>query len=216
MSISNIEKLELVEKWTESLDCLGEYGFNTFIEEREEFSFCSWRGKASLDYKGFQFNSGATKVVIIDEDCDWVLKIPYDKMINHCQLEVENYEKAVAEGVEDAFAETFFLMEYKGAPCYAMRKAECNEEAIEESFYDIALGKDYDYMNMDSDERYEYASNLDIDEKVDMILKDFYNEDFIERVNNFIYINGINDLHMGNIGYLNNRLVYVDYSGYCA
>ena len=119
------------------------------------------------------------KLVIIDEDNDWALKIPFcDKACDYCALEAENYKKAVEAGVEEVFAACYFLMEYEGAPCYIMEKVSCDEEAVESDFYEI--GSDKLFGEMDEDEIYSYLGSMDSDEIIDELLEFYYDEGFLE------------------------------------
>src|SRR5574344_1600230 len=83
--------------WTETLDSLCSNGFSQFLDNRTGDEFEIW------------LNGGGREV----------LKIPFcDKSCDYCEIEAENYQKAVKEGVEEPFAECYFLMEYESTPCY--------------------------------------------------------------------------------------------------
>jgi hypothetical protein len=200
--------------WTKTLDILCSNGFSQFLDNRtgEEFEiWLSGGGIGVLD--NITYGWGASKVAIIDEDNDWVLKIPFcNKSKDYCQLEAIYYGQAVKEGVEEPFAECYFLMEYEGAPCYIMEKVNCDEQAIESDFYEICSDKLSGQMS--EDEINDYLGSMDTDEILDQILEFYYEAGFLQKVNVFLSENSINDLHTGNLGYRGDKLVFVDYSGY--
>ena len=43
---------------------------------------------------------------------------------------------------------------------------------------------------------------------------EFFGEEILKQLNKFIDAYGINDLHTSNVGYIGNRPVLIDYSGY--
>lgn len=200
--------------WTETLDILCSNGFSQFLDNRTEREFEIWfngGGREILD--NITYNWGASKVAIIDEDNDWVLKIPFcNKSRDYCEIEAENYQKAVKEGVEEPFAECYFLMEYESAPCYIMEKVNCDEEAVESDFYEI--GSDKLSGQMSEDEISDYLYSMDTGEILGLLLESYYEVGFLQKVNAFLSENSINDLHMANLGYRGDKLVFVDYSGY--
>ena len=154
--------------------------------------------------------SGATKAVIIDEDYDYVLKIPFlmESGQNYCQIELENYVNAKQDNLEAYFAETFYLGEYEGAQCYASKKADCDDiegrvsDEIRESYPDMS---DEDFNS--------YIGDCWGEEIVEEAMKNCAGDNW-GRLYDFLYDNGINDLHYGNIGYIDGSLVYIDFSGY--
>ena len=199
--------------WTETIKVLCSYGFSQFLNNRTESEFILWEESSGENLGNISYSYGASKLVIIDDDNDWVLKIPFcDKRCDYCALEAENYKKAVKAGVEEPFAACYFLMEYEGAPCYVMEKINCNEQAIESDFYEIGLDKLSGKMS--EDEIYSYLGSMDTDEILNQLLEFYYEAGFLCEVNDFLSINNINDFHTGNLGYRGDKLVFVDYSGY--
>ena len=199
--------------WIQNIKILCSNGFSQFLNNRTESELTLWEESSLEDLENISYSYGATKLVIIDDDNDWVLKIPFcDKACDYCALEAENYKKAVEAGVEEGFAACYFLMEYEGAPCYIMEKVSCDEETVESDFYEIGSNKFSDEMN--EDEIYSYLGSMDGDEIVDQLLEFYYDEGFLKKVNIFLSQNKINDLHTGNVGYRGEQLVLTDYSGF--
>lgn len=200
--------------WSKILEALCSSGFSQFLNHRTETEFVNWYNMFGNELiENVTFGWGASKLVIIDEDNDWVLKIPFcNKSKDYCQLEAIYYEQAVKEGVEEPFAECYFLMEYEGAPCYVMEKINCDEQAVESDFYEIGLDKLSGQMS--EDEISDYLGSMDTDEILGQLLEFYYEADFLQKVNAFLSENSINDLHTANLGYRGDKLVFVDYSGY--
>ncbi len=199
--------------WTQTLNVLCSNGFSQFLNNRTEAEIMLWENSSYENLGNITCSYGLSKLALIDENNDWVLKIPFcDKARDYCALEAENYKKAVEAGVEEAFAACYFLMEYEGAPCYIMEKVDCDEEAVESDFYEIGSNKLSGEMN--EEEIYSYLGSMDGVEIVDQLLESYYDEDFLEDINIFLSQNEINDLHTGNVGYRGTNLVFVDYSGY--
>lgn len=199
--------------WTETIKALCSYGFSQFLNNRTESEFILWENSSDENLENISYSHGVTKLVIIDDDNDWVLKIPFcDKAHDYCALEAENYKKAVEAGVEEGFAACYFLMEYEGAPCYIMEKVNCDEEVVESDFYEI--GSNRLSGEMSEEEIYNYLGSMDGDEIVDQLLEFYYDEGFLKDVYTFLSQNKINDLHTGNVGYRGANLVFVDYSGF--
>lgn len=163
----------------------------------------SWADSIVLD-------SGATKAVIIDEDYDYVLKIPFfmESGWNYCQIELENYVSAKQDNLETYFAEIFYLGEYEGAQCYASKKADCDD--IEGRVSDEIRES---YPDMSDEEFSSYIDNSWTEEVVAEAMENYVGDDW-DKLCDFLHENDINDLHYGNVGYINGSLVYIDFSGY--
>lgn len=153
---------------------------------------------------------GATKAVIIDEDYDYVLKIPFlmESGWDYCQIELENYISAKQDNLEAYFAETFYLGEYEGVQCYASKKADCDD--IEGRVSDEIRES---YPDMSDEEFSSYIDNSWTEEVVAEAMENYAGDDW-GRLYDFLNDNNINDLHYGNVGYINGSLVYIDFSGY--
>ena len=208
--------LSLKERWTRILDNLCLNGFGTFLSNSTLDQYFDWLEEAEGQRNGspdffdeISFKSGLTKLVLID-DGDWVLKIPFSNKKDHCKMEVRNYMEAVKEGFDNNFAATFFLMTYEGAPCYIMEKAECDETDIEDKYYDSLM----ETGAMSESDVYSCLGSMDSCTIVGELLELNYGRETFERFQDFLDKNGINDLHTGNVGFLRDLLVLIDYSGY--
>ena len=181
----------------------------------------------------FNYAYGATKCVIIPNETDYVIKIPFDGYIDfdedghqdfywfyngggeegwdYCWLEKEYYN----EIIEDSEFKDFFLIpEYVYTnitpwPIYIQKKAALCEDEKEgkvryssiDSLYKVRTESKVTRCNLPDTWRAVALENLNGDiEKLDRFLT------FLQ--NNF------SDLHHGNIGYIDNHAVIVDFGGF--
>lgn len=162
----------------------------------------------------FTIESGCSKAVIIPAEGNFVFKIPLMFDVNnynclstdYCAEEVSQYKEAKIEGMEYAFVKTVPFDEMKikyGAPLpfYIQDKVEVFDK----------WGK-YDEIYDEMAEKYENTLRLP-----SLWIEDFCNAYGVESFEDFgIFVcnSGINDLHSGNVGYLDGMPVVFDYSGY--
>lgn len=187
----------------------------------------------AIDWKKtgvFDYEFGATKLVIIPANYDFVIKIPFNggwssysceyeyfKCENYCEEEIDIYYNAKDNGFEQFF---FPLkeIEYKNNIVYIQEKVDnvyCDEETKAYSNYDskqIIL----DSRSKHSGRELSYAlDKLPLDWEatcLDTLNGDILAfEDFIRFLSEYGIIN---DLHEGNIGYKNGHPVIFDYGGY--
>lgn len=199
------------------------------------------------------WDSGATKLVIIPNEENYVIKIPFEGSDecscdcsavceccdcsvcmysnrwdcsqiqsasrssysgaptangwDYCAAELLNYEAAEDEDLADCFAKVELICTIHSHPIYKQEKAE--------------LYSDHNHKYEEGDERTsstrEYCNRNNIH-----IFNLIWQSDFIdyfgfEKFNAFMdFINNssINDLHCGNVGYIGDRPVLIDYSGF--
>ena len=225
--------VELRERFGNLLDILCKnYNLGDYIDGScPEDIECSWEGyndaAAQLDIWS---GSGATKFVIGTDDCDYIIKFcPNSEDFDYCAREVEVYEEAVRAGYADKFAWCAKLFDYEfndwcTLPIYVMEWCQCSYDRIDDEMDDWHYTK--------------YCSSRGIEKSDDAIIA-YDNEgrggqDYEERmmewafsvwgldyknpkhygICEFMKSMFINDIHAGNWGWCNNRLVLVDYSGY--
>lgn len=192
---------------------------NIFAMLKEDFNY-SFKGcrfsdlftEADLYEKGYTYESGAVKYCIFHEDFgDFVVKFttePFD----YCEREYTNYLAAVDAGLDYFFPYTDFLGEINGVKFFIQERAECDNEAISSIWYDN-LREDY-VSEEDEDEDiinekiWDMIYDLEDDQRA---LYCFGNE---EKLIDFLGEYCINDLHEGNFGYIGDRLVIIDFSGF--
>ena len=203
----------LIAQFEEILDCLvANYNFDKVIFSNKYSDISEWERYYSRDTKniGVEVTYGCTKIVVIPNEGEWVLKVPinYEKE-DFCKIEVENYKKAKRNDLGDFFCEAHFLMNYYNAPCYIMRRAQVDESNL---FSDVRR-----YMSSEGFTEEEIEDKMyDLDD--DDILYDFfcsyYQVDFVDKLMSFLSKEKINDIHSENMGYYGDRPIIFDYSGY--
>lgn len=171
-----------------------------------------------------QYCYGATRLVIWDDNCDYVLKIALDEVFEkYNKHEVEVYKDAVNEGLEDNFAWCDCYIE----PCededfynpgvYVMEYLEGTDEEI----YDRAWQHGYTRFceengredSVDSIDAYYEEGYDDNDVLMELFTADWSISEKYD-FNTFLYDNNINDIHSANVLYRGDRLVICDYAGY--
>ena len=177
----------------------------------------------------FDWEDGASKLVIIPNDKNYVIKIPfnagcspnedmndmeyYDFSQNYCETEVDLYNKIMDEN--PLFAQFFLPLtrveEFKEYSVYVQPKCstylKSKDDEIKSSYSAESLNK-VTFANLD------YKSSIPEDWVAGVleILKDI---NLVQEFFDFLYKYDIMfDLHRGNIGYCNNRPIILDYAGF--
>ena len=184
----------------------------------------------------FILASGVSKVAIIPKEKNYVIKIPYygkyrksngikyfdpyfssiSKSSDYCKSEEIIYNKAKANGLDTFFAEIEQIGKIKSIPIYVQRKAVI--------FEDVYYPEDDEEENLNEHEISIFKtittkySDLVEDEYLPLSwMKDFicsYGELAFDKLYNFLSDNNIQDLHSENIGYICEKPVLVDFSGF--
>ena len=184
----------------------------------------------------FILASGVSKVAIIPKEKNYVIKIPYygkyrksngikcfdpyfssiSKSSDYCKSEEIIYNKAKANGLDTFFAEIEQIGKIKSIPIYVQRKAVI--------FEDVYYPEDDEEENLNEHEISIFKtittkySDLVEDEYLALSwMKDFicsYGELAFDKLYNFLSDNNIQDLHSENIGYICEKPVLVDFSGF--
>ena len=183
--------------------------------------------------KPFDYATGATKGVLIFEQLGFVIKIPFcrntedcyynsayseyeccyftgadtDNGWDYCEAEADKYQRAKEEGISMCFAKTEKIGVIDGYPIYMQELASIYRNA--------------DYQSSHTEEDSRQVSSICSSNNFYIFnmewLSDafhFYGEKIFHKLLEFIRTVGINDLHDGNIGYIGNRPVLVDYSSF--
>lgn len=194
-----------------------------------------------LDYSDFSYQCGASKVVIILDDC--VLKTSYGGIVeedadgdevlveefpDYARMEYEIYMAAKAEGLEYFFAKTEKVSSY----IYEQPK-------VDATVNDYRYGYDYDddddlpkhyfngkskapYLNIkDTDKLLDYCkknglAGLQSRIKLDVIRYFLASYSFpeLQRLHKFLIKYDINDIRAGNCGWIDGKLVIFDFCGF--
>lgn len=163
---------------------------------------------------------GASKLVLIPSDSDYVIKIPFGiyNNVDFCKIEEENYLRIKEDEPELAkyFAECWRAGEVfvenednedeeVKVPIYIMRRTIVDETKVSDASYNL-------YINSGGDEE-DYCIDDENDETYSCF-EFYYGIEELERILDIIDTLGINDLHTGNVGFINNMPVFIDYSGF--
>ena len=215
------------EELDEILEALS---YGTFDENDEADFYPAVVQPFSEKYKKpFDYATGATKGVLIFEQLGFVIKIPFccnsedyddyyeccnyftgadtDNGWDYCEVEADKYQRAEEEGISMCFAKTEKIGEIDGYPIYMQELASIYKNV---NYQSLHTEEDSRQVNSICDSNNFYMFNIEW-------LSDafhFYGEKIFHKLLEFIRTVGINDLHDGNIGYIENRPVLVDYSSF--
>ena len=173
-----------------------------------------------------QYDSGASRVVIWDEYCDFVIKLPLDEGYEkYCQKEVEVYKAAEEAGLADNFAwcdcygEPNMLDDYYNPGIYVMEYVYCNEEAVYDSAWKYGYEtycneRGLDSSSYDAVEEYNSWNYADDDDMVLDCIEAQISGDKIKAFCVFMMKWNITDIHTANVGFKGSRMVITDYAGW--
>lgn len=185
-----------------------------------------WEAVEDANFTDYSLASGASKGVIIDYDLDYVIKIPFlyeyytrkgetvlSDFDNYCSLEESVYDCAKTYGLNDFFAESFFLGYFHNVPIYLMKRVDASCEICSDITISglVESGLDEDKA---SDAYYNALEENDT-ALVKLLFDLYYDEDEVDDLIDFLERQQVNDLHDGNIGFdAHDNPVLIDYSGY--
>lgn len=190
-----------------------------------------------------EVNCGATRAALIDHGYPYIVKwdIDHDEWgDNSCEREVAVYNEAKRCGLQKYFTEAVYLGEYKRKiRSYNLeyeyytgmdnedyletaKRCECEEEEFEISIslygYEYAECGVHTKEEGTPDQRMvlrKYKSPLtERSMTVGMNFLVNYGVEVFEKLTDFCLSFDINDLHNGNVGYINGNIVIVDFGSY--
>ena len=217
------------------IDACAETFTSDDIEGDAFYSFGKYIEENGYDFE-YNVYYGATKAVIVPNNEDFVIKIPfagsndyenqpydydaitdtyiyddeYDPFVplkyDYCRLEEENYEYARENDVEDYFAKITLIDFIDGFAIYVQEKVA--------SFYSSKSRTHYSEAERKAlRQSYEYdLERIPLDWALDFI-NAYGEEEFINFLN-FTIDYHINDLHGENVAYRNGKPILCDYSGF--
>lgn len=183
----------------------------------------------------YEYFEGASKLVLHFCDTDYVIKIPFSGSLqytyededdeegdynfiefcgaegegwDYCNSEVIRFQWAKNEKVEKCFLETEYICSIDGYPIYIQQLATpyTSLECDNTEFREDELKKTSKICETN------YLKCFNVDWLTDV--REYYGEAFLIKLLNFVKNYGISDLHNGNLGYIDNRPVIIDYAGY--
>lgn len=187
-------------------------------------SFYEWKKSHNslLIELGIKITDGATRFCIVSDSYDWIIKFdkPYmskDEEMNEefCAKEARLYNEAKKYGLDKFLAPVSFLVNMNGIDFYIGKKAEIDENKIENKCYDY-VSSYLERNEYDSEDAYDMAVSdevydLEPKERIYGILGD---SDETYKLVKFFEENKVNDLHDGNWGIINNQFIVIDYAGF--
>lgn len=136
---------------------------------------------------------------------------------DYCAAEYNIYKAAEEEGLGACFAAVDILETRLKYPVYMQEKAV----AFDAYYYDEEGYRSSDYESKYTEEQLDSTREKCKENKIrnfnNLWLTDFiqyYGADIFAKFSRFIREKDVNDLHDGNIGYIGNRPVLIDYSGW--
>lgn len=182
------------------------------------------------DFK-YDWNEGASKLVIEPYNEDYVIKIPYngqyyglskrfEKFLSannsneyfwdYCLTETLVWRLAKVENIHKAFAKERMIGMINGHPIYIQQRAEVFTDS--DAYYlddDIKKKKTVDYCERKGLRTfYEEALSWQAD------ALEYYGPKQFDKIMSFIERNKIGDFHNSNLGYIGRTPVFIDYSDF--
>ena len=185
--------------------------------------------------------SGLTKIVLIPDDKDYVIKIPITKtgyydyiedengnytkgnllmennnLGDYCSIEEELFN-SFTDDIQKIFAETRFITKVNDLPIYIQEKVTvpyCKKiNQFDPNHYPSDRKSDMDiHYELSAISEYSEYNEFQEDFCYDILVN--YGFDFLVNLLQTIDYAGISDLHAGNYGYKNYKPMIYDYSGY--
>ena len=192
--------------------------FDEFKKKRKKNDFYQFIKNETDDYHDFvvvvdgaevtvSVMSGATKAVFAVEGMDTVAKIGFQNFkVDHAAREAQIYQEACGAHLEQFFVPCKKIGEISNLEVFEMELVDVGEELVTSDMWRKCSG------SMSNEEIVDV-----IDEDcgfVESLFPFYYSNEEMTRLYEFISELEINDLHSGNIGYENGRIVIIDYSGY--
>ena len=161
-----------------------------------------------------QLCSGLSKFVIVPSNTDYVIKIPfkgsyyhwdkeYSDIADHCDLEVKCYNDYANSELGYLFVPTQYVGCIDEIKIYVQPKVETyHYETHSASKHSYDQLEDFDYYECTADDEDAVAAFIEeFGENAAWVL------DTLDEME-------VKDIHCGNFGYLNGKLVLFDYCGY--
>lgn len=183
----------------------------------------------------YHYEYGATKLVIILPDCNFVIKIPFSGSYqefyqddteryeeeyveftnaeseicnwDYCKVEANYYILAEFAGVEKYFAKTECIGAINNYPIYIQQKAEIFSEIKDPNTY--SKEKKSSTREKCNKEKLWCFNACWLSD-----LLDYCGDEDFKLFMSFLRDNKFDDLHSSNIGYIGEKPVLVDYSGF--
>lgn len=216
------EKIDIEEQIMEALkNC----NFDDLDDNEDDFYFKVVEPFKEKYHGQVSYATGATKGVLIFNDYNFVIKIPFrydsnyddsqfcgancDCGWDYCEVEASLFSSAEDDHIEECFAKSEFIGEVDGYPIYKQEMAT------------IYASSDKTTTSSHTKEDEEKVENICDTDNYDCFntnwLSDvfaYFGEEKFYKLMNFIRDYDIKDLHSNNLGYIGMKPVLVDYSSF--
>ena len=213
MTIADVKDLEIPEKFGCDDDNMETGAIDYVLDQLDDTVDTTW---------------GASKFVIFFDGSDQIVKIPFSgeycwnddiededfydfNTSDYCAIEASLYADAVVRGVEKFFARTIYGgVTKKGTPYYISDKVQIYGNMISKL-------KTPSEENIEKAKKYWFSLSYHTDLNKEWIAYalEWYGEEEVEKLMNFISDENIYDLHNNNVGFRENGApVILDYSGF--
>lgn len=219
--ITEFEKMQICEL----VDDLIGHGFHGAISRQNGHNnFYKWNEmhREYLSHIGCVACCGVTRVVIISDQLDWVIKVNFisdNTTPDYNELERDHFQSAINAGLDQYFAAMYYVENIDGIEVYAQEKVRADEDSVSSSFFEYTLENYYNKVNYEqegvtedevNDAAWEESIGLENEDRIYAMITDGMAREVVD----FIFENDINDLHSGNWGYRGDEPVLIDYAGY--
>ena len=169
---------------------------------------------SELEGYGVYTCSGASRVVFGLEFGEFVFKT--DIKEGYCNKEFLNYQYAIKHGYSEYFCPIEYVGEYHGKHWFGMPKLYCvdNEYGISEISDRLYQKLRETHSKENAEQILEELENDSEEAVVREYFTQYYGNVEYETFENFLWKYDINDLHSGNVGFIDDFPVFIDYSGY--
>lgn len=217
-------KNEIREVFSFIIDFTKKYNVDSFFKnpDADTFGDCFRRKEKKWESSGeAKVTCGLTKAVLINNNGfgnKYVIKIPFvGREKNYCESEkeiTETLQDISLSEISQCFAHSWKIGTFLNSPIYLMERADVNTDKSK-SYSEQVRFSDNDKFYTNSsilgaksffdDENFIDAENA---------LLFYYGANVFDMLCDFCNQNDINDVHIANIGYIEDRPVLIDYSGY--
>ena len=173
--------------------------------------------EAFADIHNLDFDSGETRLVLIHDKWDEVIKIPFFDNVStdYCQIELENYNHAVVAGIERIFLPIRLVRTLdNGLPIYAQKKYTCSESMVYHTHPYLVRDRNQPNTKLTHKGLRAMHDSYRIHEQWWNRAWQIYGKQFMRILEDFTNDHDIGDLHGNNLGYLGKFPIILDYAGY--
>lgn len=154
------------------------------------------------------FNSGCSKICIISNVSDVVIKIPFSCGEDFCEIESRNYIQSAEYGLDKMFAGTVLWNDY-------LNRYRRVFYFSEKMYYTIHSEEPQISRVIKNSRKYITDNSFFGDKLIDSIIRFQYGNTQYDQVVDFCCVADINDIHGGNVMFSKGGILkFTDYSGF--